>query len=75
LVRHLLLPNNLAGSEAVFRFLADKVSKNVYLNIMAQYHPAYHAREYPELSRRIRPDEYRDAVNLAKQMGLTRLDR
>jgi putative pyruvate formate lyase activating enzyme len=75
LVRHLLLPGALAGSEEVFKFLAEQVSKNVYVNIMAQYHPAFHACDYPELNRRIRPEEYREAVALAQRYGLTRLDR
>jgi putative pyruvate formate lyase activating enzyme len=75
LVRHLVLPGGLAGSERVFKFLAEQVSRNVYLNIMAQYRPAFKAREYPELNRCIRPEEYREAIALAKRYGLTRLDR
>ena len=74
LVRHLVLPGGLAGSEVVFKFLAEQVSKNVYLNIMAQYHPSFHEWEYPELSRRINSEEYRKAIGLAKRYGLTRLD-
>lgn len=74
LIRHLVLPNGLAGSEAIFRFLAEKISPNVYLNIMTQYHPAFNARQHPELNRRITPEEYQAAVSLAKQIGLTRLD-
>ena len=74
LIRHLVLPNGLADSELIFKFLAEEVSKNVYLNIMAQYRPAYKAHQIPELSRRIQSDEYREAVKLAKQFGLTRLD-
>lgn len=74
LVRHLVLPNGLAGSALVFEFLAEKVSKNVYINIMAQYHPAFKAREYPELNRRLRVEEYQAAIDLAKGLGLTRLD-
>ena len=75
LVRHLVLPNGLAGSQAVLTFLAEKISKNVYLNIMAQYHPAYRAREYPELNRRIRPEEYRAVITMAAELGLKRLDQ
>ena len=75
LIRHLVLPNGLADSELIFKFLAEDVSKNVYLNIMAQYRPAYKAHHYPELSRRIKTEEYRQAVKLAKQYGLTRLDK
>ncbi len=74
LVRHLVLPNGIADSEIIFRFLADEVSKNVYLNIMAQYRPAFRAHQYPELNRLIGPQDYRAAVNMAKALGLTRLD-
>ncbi|MFA7407166.1 MAG: radical SAM protein [Anaerolineaceae bacterium] len=78
LVRHLVLPEGLAGSEEIFKFLAEKVSKSVYLNIMAQYRPAFKVRElpgsYPELNRYIHPGKYQAAINAAKKLGLTRLD-
>jgi len=74
LVRHLVLPENLAGSESILKFLAYKVSTDVYLNIMAQYWPAHHASGYPALNRRIRPDEYQRVIELAKNLGLNRLD-
>lgn len=74
LVRHLVLPNQLAGSEKILKFLAEKVSKDVYLNIMAQYHPDYRACNFPELNRRIHPEEYRIVLQLAKDLGLSRLD-
>jgi len=74
LVRHLVLPNDQANSEIVLRFLAEKVSRNVYLNIMAQYHPAHNALEYHELRRRITPQEYQRVINLAKKFGLQRIN-
>jgi putative pyruvate formate lyase activating enzyme len=74
LVRHLVLPNGLAGSEKILKFLAEKLSKDVYLNIMAQYHPAHRACEYPDLTRRIHPEEYQEVIALARQLGLERLD-
>ena len=70
LVRHLILPNNLAGSEKIFQFLAREISKNTFLNIMDQYWPAYQAQRYPELSRPISQEEYFRAINLAKKFGL-----
>jgi putative pyruvate formate lyase activating enzyme len=73
IVRHLVLPNNLAGSEKIFEFIANEVSKNTFLNIMDQYWPAYKAHQYPELSRRITKEEFEDAINLAKKFGLKRL--
>jgi putative pyruvate formate lyase activating enzyme len=74
LVRHLILPNGAAGTEEIVRFLAEKVSRNTYLNVMDQYHPAYRAGQYPKLNRRIRADEYNLAVQAARLAGLTRLD-
>jgi putative pyruvate formate lyase activating enzyme len=75
LVRHLVLPNGLAGTEGVVRFLAQEVSPNTYLNIMAQYHPCHKASEIPQLARPINREEFNEAVSLARQQGLTRLDK
>ena len=73
LVRHLILPNNLAGSAKIFQFLTEEISKNTFLNIMDQYHPCAKAQEFPELSRSITEEEYRQTIELAKKAGLTRL--
>ena len=73
LVRHLLLPNNQAGTAQVVHFLAGEISKDTYLNLMDQYRPEYLAGRYPELSRRISPQEYTEALELARQAGLRRL--
>jgi len=75
LVRHLVLPNRLAGTEEVVRFLAQEVSTNTYLNIMAQYHPCYKAFDIPLLSRPINKQEFHEAIDLAHQQGLHRLDK
>jgi putative pyruvate formate lyase activating enzyme len=72
LVRHLVLPGGLAGTAEVVRFLAEEISKETYLNVMAQYRPEYNACDYPELDRRLTVKEYRDAVQLAAEAGLTR---
>jgi putative pyruvate formate lyase activating enzyme len=72
LVRHLVLPDSLANTAEVVRFLSDEVSKNTYLNIMAQYRPEYNACSYPELDRRVTLKEYRDAIDLAARAGLVR---
>jgi len=74
LIRHLVLPHGLAGTEGVVKFLAEEVSTNTYLNIMAQYRPCYHASDYPELSRPITGEELSEAVEMARQYGLNRLD-
>ena len=74
LVRHLVLPGELAGTAEVMRFLGEEISPDTYLNLMAQYRPCYRANEYPELMRRLAPGEYRAALELARGAGLHRLD-
>ena len=73
LVRHLVLPNNLAGTKEIVEFLAKEISKNTFLNIMEQYYPYAKASQYPELSRRISQKEFKEAIELAKNAGLKRL--
>lgn len=74
LVRHLVLPNGIAGTEGVVRFIAEEVSPNTYLNVMAQYYPAHRAFKIPVLSRPLTRQEFTDAVSLAREHGLERLD-
>jgi putative pyruvate formate lyase activating enzyme len=75
LIRHLVLPNNLAGTKKVMEFLGNRVSTNTYVNIMAQYRPENKAYQYPELSRAITSEEYDEAVEIAKKAGLRRFDK
>jgi len=75
LVRHLLLPANLAGTHAIINFLAKEISKQTYLNLMDQYHPEYNAKDYSELLQLISPEEYQQALTLAFSAGLERLER
>jgi putative pyruvate formate lyase activating enzyme len=73
IVRHLVLPNGLAGSEKIFEFIAKEISKNTLLNIMDQYWVAYKASQYPEISRRITKEEFEESINFAKKFGLKRI--
>lgn len=73
LIRHLVLPNNLASTDRVISFIAQ-LSKKSYINIMDQYRPEYRARECPDIRRRITLQEYDDAINQALQAGLSRID-
>jgi putative pyruvate formate lyase activating enzyme len=75
LVRHLVLPNNLAGTQKIVQFLVEEISKDTYLNLMDQYRPAYKASQYPQLNRCITPSEYQQALQIALQSGLHRLDK
>ena len=73
LVRHLVLPQDLAGTREVIGFLHG-LSPDTYLNLMDQYRPAYRARECPALRRRVTLDEYGEAMDFAKEAGMRRLD-
>ncbi|TNF99007.1 MAG: radical SAM protein [Gammaproteobacteria bacterium] len=75
LIRHLVLPNNLAGTEQVLNFIAQEISSNTWLNLMDQYHPCYRADENDLLNRRISPAEYHQAREMAVNAGLKRLDQ
>ena len=70
IIRHLVLPNNLSGTKGIMEFLAGEVSKDVCISLMSQYFPAYRARDFKELSRRISEDEYDEAYQIMQMYGL-----
>ncbi len=72
LVRHLVLPNNLAGTSEVMRFIAEELSPDTYVNVMGQYRPEFRAAEHPEVARRPTAQELRAAREAAREAGLTR---
>lgn len=74
LVRHLVLPEGVAGTKEVVRFIAEEISKDTYINIMEQYYPCYKAFENPPLDRRITEKEYAEAIKMAINAGLKRID-
>lgn len=73
LIRHLVLPGNLAATDRVLEFIADELPKETAINIMAQYYPAHQAYNFPELAARITGKEYYEAVRYAEELGLTNL--
>ncbi len=75
LIRHLVLPGELAGTRSVMRYIARQVSPNTYVNIMSQYRPCGRAAEVQGLGRNLKSDEYHWAVQAAKDEGITRFDR
>jgi len=75
LVRHLVLPNGLAGTGPIMQFLAERISRNTYVNVMGQYRPCGNAKRIEELSRSLGTEEYLQAVELARKAGLERLDK
>ncbi len=70
MVRHLIMPDNLAGTDRFLQFVAERLSASTYVNLMAQYRPENRAREYPELAHRITREEYLQARAWAREAGL-----
>jgi putative pyruvate formate lyase activating enzyme len=75
LVRHLVLPDGLAGTKEVMAFLAKEISSNTYVNVMGQYRPCGRAYEHASLRKFLNPLEHAEALRLAQEAGLMRLDR
>ena len=75
LVRHLVLPEGLAGTKEIASFLAEAVSRDTYINVMDQYRPCYEAGDLPPLDRPLSRAEYREALGAARDAGLQRFDR
>ncbi len=75
LVRHLILPENLAGTEQVLAFIAREISPDTYVNLLDQYRPCYRADEHPPLDRPLEAGEVTTALEVAGQYGLHRLDQ
>ena len=72
LVRHLVLPENVSGTDEVLGFVAEKISPDTYINLMDQYRPCYRADEDPPLDRRIARTEFEQAKAWAVDLGLHR---
>ena len=74
MIRHLVMPNSVGGTREVFRWIAENLPTDTYVNVMSQYRPMYKASDYPEISRRLTRQEFDDAVRWAREAGLTNLD-
>jgi len=74
-LRHLILPGRIAGSEEFIKFVAEELSPRTYVNLMSQYRPECKAPEYPEINRRITRSEHQEVLAWARRYGLVRLDR
>jgi putative pyruvate formate lyase activating enzyme len=74
IIRHLIMPNNVAGTDRFVQWVAKELSPNTYVNLMAQYKPMHKAFDYPEIARRITSEEWQQALDCARKAGLTNLD-
>ena len=73
IVRHLVMPNNIGGTDRLVRWIAEELGKDTYLNLMAQYRPEYKAFDHPAIARRLTNEEWKQAVAWAKEAGLENL--
>ncbi len=74
IIRHLVMPNRIAGTEKFVKWVAENLPKSTYVNIMAQYRVEYKAFNYPEIARGITVEEFMEAMDWAEKYGLTNLD-
>lgn len=70
IVRHLILPNGIAGSNDSLKWLAENISRQTAVSIMAQYYPSHLAQHEPLLSRRINRSEYNQVVALLEELEM-----
>jgi putative pyruvate formate lyase activating enzyme len=70
IVRHLILPNRLAGSRESLAWLVSEISPTVTVSLMSQYFPAHHARQIPLLDREITSAEYSEVIELLNELGI-----
>jgi len=75
LVRHLVMPEDLADTREAMRFLAREISRNTYVNIMNQYRPCGRAFQEPRINRSVTREEYARAISTAQEEGIARLDQ
>ena len=75
IVRHLVMPNDVADTENILRFLAVEISPRTHVNVMDQYRPCYRAESDPRISRRTMRSEFDRALTWVREAGLMRLDK
>ena len=74
MIRHLVMPNRVAGTKKFVKWVAENLPKLTYVNMMSQYHVDYKAYEYPDIARGITVEEFLEAMDWAEECGLTGLD-
>jgi putative pyruvate formate lyase activating enzyme len=74
MIRHLVMPNRVAGTRAFVEWVARELPRDTYVNIMSQYRVEYEAFNHPPIARAITPEEFLEAMEWAVDAGLTNLD-
>ncbi len=70
IIRHLVLPNNLSGTDPAMAFISEELSPSVNVSLMSQYFPVYRAYEFDEINRKVSRDEYSKALEAMEQHGI-----
>ncbi|MCX5696082.1 MAG: radical SAM protein [Candidatus Omnitrophica bacterium] len=70
IIRHLVLPNNISGTEKIMQFIAQELSTDTYISLMSQYLPYHRAQEFKEISRRLKLKEYTQAKEIMDKYNL-----
>ncbi|MFA5145191.1 MAG: radical SAM protein [Candidatus Omnitrophota bacterium] len=70
IIRHLVLPENISGTDKIMKFIRDEISQDTYISLMSQYMPYYKAPEFKEISRRLKQREYESAKEIMNELGL-----
>lgn len=70
IIRHLVLPNNLSGTDQILPWIAENISPDTYISLMSQYFPAFKAQDYVDISRKVNKKEYQKAKIIFQQSGL-----
>ncbi len=73
LIRHLVLPHNLAGTKEFLHFVVDNLGKGTWINIMGQYHPAHMAHKYEELTSSVSRSEVEELKAYGRDLGLNNI--
>jgi len=72
IIRHLVLPHNISGTDEIMKFIARELSQDTYISLMSQYFPCYQAAQFKEISRRITSKEYAEAKQAMVRYGLNK---
>lgn len=71
IIRHLVLPNNIANSIEILRFIANEISSEVHISVMSQYNPMFLQKETPELNRPLTTEEYKTVLKEIEKLNFT----
>ncbi len=69
IIRHLILPNHIKNSKAILKWIIEKIGKETFVSVMAQYFPTHKVSNYPEINRKITKRELKSIENYMYELG------